>query len=143
MSLMTGPLGGESSAALWLAKRRGARVMALTPSSKVDLKSDLGAPCVVIRDEGIVIPVGRESTDLIFDNVAEDEFSITLKLLHRGGRYTSYRAITGPIVDLDVEDMSLKDILLIRITEMGEPVFPNLINPSNRRCRDKAAFAAK
>ena len=85
----------------------------------------------MIRDQSIVVSVGRVSTDLVFDNVAGDGFSINLKLLGRGGRYTSYRAIAGPIVDLDVQDMYQKDILLIRITEMGGSVFPNLINPSN------------
>ena len=89
MSLMTGLSGEESSAALWLAKRRGARVMSLTPSSKVDLKSDLVAQRLVIRDEGIVVSVGTESTDLVLDNVAGDGFSIKLKVLRCGGRYTS------------------------------------------------------
>ena len=50
-----------------------------------------------------------------------------LKLLRRGGRYTSSGAIAGPIVDLDMRDMYLKDISLIGTTAWDEPVFPNLI----------------
>ena len=36
-------------------------------------------------------------------------------------------AIAGPIVDLDMRDMYLKDISLIGTTAWDEPVFPNLI----------------
>ena len=44
-----------------------------------------------------------------------------------GGRFTSSGAIAGPIVDLDMRDMYLKDISLIGTTAWDEPVFPNLI----------------
>ena len=51
-----------------------------------------------------------------------------LKLLRRGGRFTSSGAIAGPIVDLDMRDMYLKDISLIGTTAWDEPVFPDLIS---------------
>jgi NADPH:quinone reductase-like Zn-dependent oxidoreductase len=51
-----------------------------------------------------------------------------LKVLCRGGRYASSGAIAGPIVELDMRDMYLKDITLIGCTAWDEAVFPNLIS---------------
>ena len=125
--LVTGASGGVGSAALQLAKRRGARVTALTSAAKADAVSALGADRVVTRGGNLAGVLGTESIDLVVDNVAGDGFPTMLKLLRRGGRYTSSGAIAGPIVDLDMRDMYLKDISLIGTTAWDEPVFPNLI----------------
>ena len=55
-------------------------------------------------------------------------FPQMLKVLKRGGRYTSSGAIAGPMVTLDMRDMYLKDINLIGCTAWDEPVFPNLVS---------------
>ena len=125
--LVTGASGGVGSAALQLAKRRGARVTALTSAAKADAVSNLGPDRVVTRGEDLAGVLGTESMDLVVDNVAGEGFPTMLKLLRRGGRYTSSGAIAGPIVDLDMRDMYLKDISLIGTTAWDEPVFPNLI----------------
>jgi len=125
--LVTGASGGVGSAALQLARRRGARVTALTSASKADAVRALGADRVVTRDQDMLAVLGRESIDLVVDNVAGDEFPTMLGLLRRGGRYTSSGAIAGPIVGLDMRDMYLKDITLIGTTAWDEPVFPDLI----------------
>ena len=125
--LVTGASGGVGSAALQLAKRRDARVTALTSACKADAVKELGANRVVTRDEDLLHVLGTESIDLVVDNVAGEGFPTMLKLLRRGGRYTSSGAIAGPIVDLDMRDVYLKDISLIGTTAWDEPVFPNLI----------------
>lgn len=51
-----------------------------------------------------------------------------LKALKRRGRLVSSGAIAGPIVDLDMRDMYLKDITLVGSTGWDEPIFPNLIS---------------
>jgi alcohol dehydrogenase len=51
-----------------------------------------------------------------------------LKILKRGGRYVSSGAIAGPVVELDMRDMYLKDITLIGCTAWDEPVFPDLVS---------------
>ena len=51
-----------------------------------------------------------------------------LKVLRRGGRYVSSGAIAGPIVELDMRDMYLKDIMLVGCTAWDAPVFPDLIS---------------
>jgi NADPH:quinone reductase-like Zn-dependent oxidoreductase len=65
--------------------------------------------------------------DLAIDNVAGEGFPQIMKVLKRGGRYTSSGAIGGPIVALDMRDFYLKDVTLIGCTAWDEPVFPNLV----------------
>ncbi|MGC6454344.1 MAG: alcohol dehydrogenase family protein [Candidatus Puniceispirillaceae bacterium] len=125
--LVTGASGGVGSAALQLARRRGARVTAVTSRDKAEAVRALGADRVVTRDQNLVAALGADSIDLVVDNVAGPGFPAMLKLLRRGGRYTSSGAIAGPIVDLDMRDMYLKDISLIGTTAWDEPVFPDLI----------------
>ena len=100
---------------------------ALTSSGKAEAVRDLGADRVVTREDDLVAALGAESVDLVVDNVAGAGFPTMLKLLRRGGRYTSSGAIAGPLVDLDMRDMYLKDISLIGTTAWDEPVFASLV----------------
>ena len=125
--LVTGASGGVGSAALQLAKRRGARVTALTSRTKAAAVSALGADEVICHEDDFLGVLGEETIDLVVDNVAGDSFPLMLKLLRRGGRYTSSGAIAGPLVSLDMRDMYLKDISLIGTTAWDETVFPDLI----------------
>ena len=126
--LITGASGGVGSATVQLAKRRGARVIAVASASKLDAIRDLGADAVVDRSADLVNALGVESIDVVVDNVAGPGFPQMLKVLKRGGRYVSSGAIAGPIVELDMRDMYLKDITLIGSTAWDEPVFPNLVS---------------
>ena len=83
---------------------------------------------VVERNSDIADVLGAESVDVVVDNVAGANFPQMLKVLKRGGRYTSSGAIAGPLVTLDMRDMYLKDITLIGCTAWDEPVFPNLVS---------------
>ncbi len=125
--LIAGASGGVGSAAVQLAKRRGSRVTAISSKGKIDQVREIGADLVIDRKDGILSALGKESVDVVVDNVAGDSFPEMLKVLKRGGRYTSSGAIAGPIVHLDMRDMYLKDITLIGTTAWDEPVFPNLI----------------
>jgi len=126
--VVAGASGGVGSAAVQLAKRRGAKVVALTSPSKMDQLRALGADMVVERDENLVTRLGESQIDVVVDNVAGPNFAQMLKVLRPGGRYVSSGAIAGPIVDLDMRDMYLKDISLIGCTAWDAPVFPNLIS---------------
>ncbi len=125
--LVAGASGGVGSATVQLAKRRGARVTAISSKSKFDQVLAIGADHVVDRGDDIVAALGDESADVVVDNVAGPNFPQMLKVLKRGGRYTSSGAIAGPMVSLDMRDMYLKDISLIGCTAWDEPVFPNLV----------------
>jgi NADPH:quinone reductase-like Zn-dependent oxidoreductase len=111
-----------------LAKRRGAHVTAISSKGKIDRVRSIGADHVIERNDDTVIVLGAESVDVVVDNVAGPNFPRMLKVLNRGGRYTSSGAIAGPLVTLDMRDMYLKDITLIGCTAWDEPVFPNLIS---------------
>jgi len=125
--LVAGASGGVGSATVQLAKRRGARVAAITSAGKADALRALGADIVVERGADLVSELGEKSVDVVVDNVAGNSFPQMLKVLKRGGRLVSSGAIAGPIVDLDMRDMYLKDITLIGTTAWDEPVFPNLV----------------
>lgn len=126
--LIAGASGGVGSAAVQLAKRRGARVAAITGAEKAAALSDLGADVIIERDADPVRALGEASVDVVIDNVAGAKFPQMLKVLKRGGRLISSGAIAGPVVQLDMRDMYLKDITLMGSTAWDAPVFPNLIS---------------
>lgn len=126
--LVVGASGGVGSAAVQLAKRRGAKVLAITSRGKMDQLRELGADDVIDRDEDLVMRLGEGSIDVVVDNVAGPKFPQMLKVLRPGGRYVSSGAIAGPVVSLDMRDMYLKDISLIGCTAWDAPVFPNLVS---------------
>jgi NADPH:quinone reductase-like Zn-dependent oxidoreductase len=116
------------SAAIQLARRRGARVIAITSRDKLEAVKELGCEMVLERDQDVVSILGESSIDLVVDNVAGPQFGKMPKLLHRGGRYVSSGAIGGPIVSFDMRDFYLKDLTFIGCTAWDEPVFQNLIS---------------
>lgn len=126
--LVAGASGGVGSAAVQLAKRRGATVTAITSASKRAAIEALGADRVVARGSDLVEALGDESVDVVVDNVAGAGFPAMLKVLKRRGRLVSSGAIAGPIVDLDMRDFYLKDLTLVGCTGWDAPVFPNLVS---------------
>ncbi len=58
--LISGASGGVGSAAVQLAKLRGAKVTVLAASSKGEALRNLGADQVIDRDADIFAAVGRE-----------------------------------------------------------------------------------
>jgi len=125
--LVTGASGGVGSAVVQLAKRRGARVIAIVGKSKIDSVAHLDIDRIVERGADLIAELGESSVDVVIDNVAGAGFTPLLKLLGRGGRYASSGAIAGPMVNMDMRDFYLKDLRLIGCTAWDEPVFPNLV----------------
>ena len=126
--LVAGASGGVGSAVVQLAKRRGAAVTAIAGKAKLAQVKSIGADRVIARDDDIVACLGENSVDVVVDNVAGPAFGGMLKVLKRGGRYTSSGAIAGPLVTLDMRDFYLKDLTMIGCTAWDEPVFPNLVS---------------
>jgi NADPH:quinone reductase-like Zn-dependent oxidoreductase len=126
--LIAGASGGVGSAALQLAKRRGAFVTAIAGKAKLETVHAIGADRVIARDENVVACLGEKTVDVVVDNVAGPCFGGMLKVLKRGGRFVSSGAIAGPLVELDMRDLYLKDLTLIGCTAWDEPVFPNLVS---------------
>lgn len=126
--LVAGASGGVGSAAVQLAKVRGATVTAIVGKSKMTEVLRIGADFVVDRDSDIVNDLGEERFDVVIDNVGGPHFKGELNALKRGGRYVSSGAIGGPLVTLDLRTMYLKDLTLIGCTAWDEPVFPQLVS---------------
>ncbi|MCA0975756.1 alcohol dehydrogenase family protein [Halomonas denitrificans] len=125
--LVTGASGGVGSAVVQLAKRRGAHVTAVASQAKHPAIQALGADRLLDRHDDLVSVLGESAIDVAVDNVAGQGFGGVLEVLDRGGRYVSSGAIAGPVVELDMRKLYLKDIRLIGSTAWDEPVFPNLI----------------
>lgn len=125
--LVTGASGGVGSAAVQLAKRRGAHVVAVASAWKADALRALGADSVLDRDADPVTALGREAVDVVVDLVAGDGWAALLDVLRRGGRYATAGAIAGPLVELDLRTLYLKDLTLIGCTFQEDVVFENLV----------------
>ena len=125
--LVTGASGGVGSAAVQLAKRRGAEVVAIASADKADAVLALGATRVVTRDADLTAEFGNEYFDAAVDIVGGAQFGAILNILNRGGRYGVAGAISGPIVDLDLRTLYLKHLRLLGCTVFDRQVFPNLI----------------
>jgi NADPH:quinone reductase-like Zn-dependent oxidoreductase len=126
--LITGASGGVGSAAVQLAKRRGAEVVAVVGREKMGQMKELGADRVIPRGESIVGELGAGSIDVVVDLVAGPSFPELLDALKKGGRYAVAGAIAGPIVELDVRTLYLKDLSFFGCTFQDEVVFPNLVS---------------
>lgn len=125
--LITGASGGVGSAAIQLAKARGAHVIAVSTESKAPALHDLGADQVVPRDAVLTDSIGANSIDVVIDLVAGPQWPQYLEVLRPGGRYAVSGAIAGPIVELDVRTLYLKDLSLFGCTVLGTEVFVNLV----------------
>lgn len=125
--LVTGASGGVGSAAVQLAGRRGARVLAMASPAKAAAISALGAARVLDRDADLLATLGRESVDAVVDVVGGRQFPALLELLRRGGRYAVAGAISGPRVELDLRTLYLKDLRLLGCTILEPEVFGNLV----------------
>ena len=125
--LITGASGGVGSAAIMLAKRRGAKVVAVASEAKADMVREIGADEVIHREDKLIDSIDNESIDVVIDLVAGESWGELLEVLKKGGRYAASGAIAGPIVELDVRTLYLKDLVLIGCTFQDRQVFQNLI----------------
>ncbi len=125
--LITGASGGVGSAAVQLSRRRGAEVVAVAGAAKADDVKALGAATVIDRGRDLVHELGRDSIDVVIDLVAGPQWPQLLDILRIGGRYATAGAIAGPIVELDVRTLYLKDLTFFGCTFQEAVVFENLI----------------
>ncbi|WP_147157593.1 alcohol dehydrogenase family protein [Novosphingobium sediminis] len=122
--LITGASGGVGSAAVQLAKRRGAEITALASVDKAEGVRALGASDVLPRDARF----DPETFDVVIDVAGGAGFPALLEALKRGGRYGVAGAISGPIAELDLRTLYLKDLTLLGCTILEPEVFPNLVS---------------
>jgi NADPH:quinone reductase-like Zn-dependent oxidoreductase len=121
--LITGASGGVGSAAVQLAKRRGAHVTAITSTAKMEALKELGADITIDRNE----PVPEDAFDVVLDLVGGPRWPVLLDALVPKGRYVTSGAIAGPIVELDLRTLYLKDLTLVGSTRQDPSVFADLV----------------
>ena len=125
--LVTGASGGVGSAAVQLARHRGATVIAVAAAAKAEGVLALGASEVIDRDADPAAVLGEESVDAVIDVVGGAVWPRFLDILKRGGRYATSGAISGPLVELDLRTLYLKDLTLVGCTAQDDIVFDNLV----------------
>lgn len=125
--LITGASGGVGSAAIQLARRRGARVIAIAAPSKADEVLALGADRVLDRDADLAAALGTSRIDVVIDMVGGPSMSTLLSLLRPGGRLAIAGAIAGPLAEVDLRTLYLKDLTMFGCTFQEDAVFESLI----------------
>lgn len=115
--LVTGASGGVGSATVQLARARGATVIAITSPAKMDALTALGAERTLARDA---------------DLVAGPNWPRLMDVLRPGGRYAVTGAIGGPLVELDMRTLYLKDLSFFGCTVLEPEVFGTLIGRIER-----------
>lgn len=125
--LITGASGGVGSAAVQLARIRKAKVIAVCGKDKVEHMNELGADLIIARGEDITSHLGHMSVDVVLDMVAGPQWPQLLDVLKRGGRYAVVGAIAGPMVELDIRTLYLKDLSFFGCTYQSREAFDNII----------------
>lgn len=126
--LVTGASGGVGSAAVQLAKRRGAEVVAITAASKAEAIKALGADRTIGRSDDPVRTLGRRSIDVVIDIVGGDMTAQRMEALRAGGRYAIAGAIAGPMANIDLRTIYLRDLSVLGCTFQDDEVFENLVH---------------
>jgi len=125
--LISGASGGVGSAAVQLAKARGAYVVAISQPAKLGAVKSLGADQVLTRDQDLIKALGSQSIDVVIDVVGGSAFASLLETLKPHGRYAVAGAIAGPVVTLDLRTLYLKDLSFFGCTIPTASVFQELL----------------
>jgi NADPH:quinone reductase-like Zn-dependent oxidoreductase len=102
-------------------------VTAVCSPAKAAQVAEQGADRTVDRDADLVAALGRASFDVVVDLVGGPGFPRLLDLLRPGGRYAISGAIGGPLAEIDLRTVYLKDLSLLGCTFQDDEVFEDLI----------------
>ena len=125
--LITGASGGVGSAAIQLAKARGAHVIAVVSAGKAVPIRALGADVTLDRNECLLRALGANAVDVVVDLVGGDQWSKLPDVLKPFGRYAVAGAIAGPVVTMDLRALYLKDQSFFGCTIVDEGVFARVL----------------
>lgn len=126
--LIPGASGGVGGALVQLAKRRGARVIAMASEAKHSDVAALGADMILPRaPANLRSALGDERITVVADVVGGPYWPSLIDILERGGRYTCSGAIAGPMVHLDLRTFYLRDLTFTGSTVIDLEVMPNIV----------------
>lgn len=127
--LVPGASGGVGGALVQLAKRRGARVVAMASETKHAEVAAFGPDRILPRaPDDLRTALGDEKITVVADVVGGPYWPKLIDILERGGRYTCSGAIAGPIVTFDLRTFYLRDMTFTGSTVIDPEVMPNLIS---------------
>ncbi|WP_377191370.1 alcohol dehydrogenase family protein [Ruegeria meonggei] len=126
--LVPGASGGVGGALVQLAKRRGARVIALASEAKHPDVAHLGPDVILPRaPSDLLTALGTEKITVVADVVGGPYWPMLIDILERGGRYTCSGAIAGPMVEFDLRTFYLRDLTFTGSTVIDPQVMQNLV----------------
>ncbi len=126
--LVSGASGGVGGALVQLAKRRGARVIAMASEAKHADVARLGPDRILPRGPAdLRAALGDEKITVVGDIVGGDYWMKLIDILERGGRYVCAGAIAGPIVELDLRTFYLRDLTFIGSTILSPEITRSLV----------------
>lgn len=126
--LVPGASGGVGGALVQLAKRRGARVIALASDAKHGDVAALGPDRILSRaPRDLKKELAGERVTVVADVVGGAYWPTLIDVLERGGRYTCSGAIAGPMVELDLRTFYLRDLTFTGSTVIDPEVTRNLV----------------
>ena len=130
--VISGASGGVGTAAIQLAKIRGATVIAISSPGKEQALEAIGADHVVNRNEEnlptTIKKLAGGEVDVAADVVGGDTFSVLIDCLRQGGRYSSSGCIAGPMVDFDLRKLIYRDLQLTGATVVPAGTFRRLLD---------------
>jgi NADPH:quinone reductase-like Zn-dependent oxidoreductase len=161
--LITGASGGVGGALVQLANRRGARTIAMASAAKQRQVATLNPTAIIDRapDDlaaALRSAIGTDTVTVVADIVGGPYWPKLIDVLARGGRYATSGAIAGPMVELDLRTLYLRDLTFFGCTATSSNVFPDLVGyiergeirpllaqtyPLERLVDAQAAFIAK
>ncbi|MEX0346799.1 MAG: alcohol dehydrogenase family protein [Rhizobiaceae bacterium] len=127
--LVPGASGGVGGALVQLAKRRGARVIAMASEAKHAALANLGPDRLLPRaPQNLRDALSGEKITVVADIVGGPQWPQLIAILERGGRYTCSGAIAGPIVEFDLRTFYLRDLTLTGSTVIPPHIFKDLVD---------------
>ncbi len=140
--LVPGASGGVGGALVQLAKRRGARVIAMASEAKHEDVAKLGPDMILPRaPDNLRAALRAEKITVVADVVGGPYWPKLIDILERGGRYTCSGAIAGPMVAFDLRTFYLRDLTFTGSTVIDPQVMQNLVKYIEA-CEIKPALAA-
>ncbi len=124
--LITGASGGVGSASIQLAKIRNAKISVISEIEKFNDLKLLGANSTFTRSQ--LNHIQDNSVDVVIDLVGGNYTNQLINKLKYFGRYATAGAVSGPIANIDIRTVYLKDLSLYGCTVLRSNVFPNLIS---------------
>ncbi|MEO1139266.1 MAG: alcohol dehydrogenase family protein [Pseudomonadota bacterium] len=126
--LIPGASGGVGGALIQLARRRGARVIAMASEAKHTQVAEMGPDRILPRaPENLQAALADEKITVVADIVGGDQWPALIDVLERGGRYTCSGAIAGPMVELDLRTFYLRDLTFTGSTVIPQHVFHDVV----------------